>query len=250
MNISNGFPLYFVQISNSEDCFGALFYAYAMSHQLDAARKLLQEMESGTFDVSPGPTCYDGFILACARNRAWSDILSAHDQMKRLNVPVSSASSHGILLAAVKNGNRAEVKAFVESFVASNAQLYGDGALLALRILLDNIIHRNDDTDELSLDTIRERLRILSHHSPTLQSECLRLIRSLRMAESEESRHLGLDNSENEKRNSILPLREIFDRRHIAWHTMLTDLLALVDAAKLSSERYEEGGCTVANIID
>jgi hypothetical protein len=198
-----------------------------MSNRLEDARKLLQDMESGSIGVTPGPTCYDGFILTCAQNRAWDDILAAHETMQLLNVPLSPASCHGILLAALKLGDRLLVKQYVEAFVSSNAQLYGDGAVLALRILLDGVISRGEgDNGELTLDTVRERLRILGQSEPSLVNECLHLIRSLRMAESEESRHLGLNGNKNTR---VLPLSVLLDRRHVAWHTMLTSLLNLIN---------------------
>lgn len=205
-----------------------------MSNQLDAARVLLQDMESGVIGVLPGPTCYDGFIMACARHLAWDDILAAFETMKILNVSISSSSSHGIVLAAAKMGGRSEVKGYVESMVASNAKLYGDGALLALRILLDGLIVRNDgDDDELPLDAIRERLRVLIQQNPLLQSECLRLIRSLRMAESEESRYSECGSVKNQ---SFLPLTDSSKRRHDAWQAMLNDLLTLVNTAEPATE--------------
>jgi hypothetical protein len=211
-----------------------------MSGHLDAARELLQDMESGVIGVSPGPTCYDGFILACARNGAWDDVLAAFDTMKILDVSISSASSHGIVLAAAKIGGRSEVKKYIESFVELNSQLYGDGALLALRILLDGIIRRSEvDDDELSLDTIRERLRVLSTHNPSLQCECLRLIRSIRMAESEESRY---NESDCDKKQKFLPRSDLSDRRHKAWQAVLNDLLALVDTSERSTETVKDEG--------
>jgi hypothetical protein len=215
-----------------------LFYAFAVSSHLDAARELLQDMESGVIGVSPGPTCYDGFILACARNGAWEDVLAAFETMKILDVSISSTSSHGILLAAAKMGGRNEVKRFVESFVSSNSELYGDGALLALRILLDGIVLRSEvDMDELSLDTIRERLRVLSQHNLSLQFECLRLIRSIRMAESEESRYNEIDTVKKQK---FLPRSDLADRRHKAWQVVLNDLLALVNNFESSAENSKD----------
>ena len=236
-------------LNPDEECYGALFYAFAMSKEVDKARAMLEEMESGTSLVTPGPTCYDGFILACARGRAWNDILSAYDKMQLQHIPLSSASSHGVLLAAAKVGHRSKVKEYVQSFVTSRAQLHCDGAMLALRILLNGIvIGRTDTHDELTLDEIRERLRILGQTQPSLQEPCLNLIRSLRMAESEESRPSpqqvaavsgrgGNDNTNSGRRRAhdtksvpVVPMAYITDRRHVAWRNMLTDLLALLNA--------------------
>ncbi len=227
-----------------EECYGALFYAFAMSNQLDQARLLLTEMESGTSPIRPGPTCYDGFILACARARAWEDILTAYDTMQSSHIPLSAASSHGILLAAAKMGHRQKVIPYVHSFVTSHAQLHGDGAMLALRILLNGVVIGGNDTpDELTLDEIRERLRMFGQSQPTLQGPCLNLIRSLRMAEFEEARmiHRAADerndtNGRNWNRTETVPMTEDLDRRHDAWRTMLTDLIALVNAIENEHE--------------
>jgi hypothetical protein len=215
-----------------------------MSNQIDKARTLLEEMESGTCPVLPGMTCYDGFILACARCRAWDDIITAYRTMQYMNVPLSPASSHGVLLAAAKVGHRSEVKKYIEQFVSSNVQLYGDGAILALRILLNGVITgRNDNQNGLSLDELRERLRILGQTNVRVQNECLQLIRSLRIAESEEARHVCYNQTNNNSNNLIgenvaapvVPLSEWHNRRHDAWHTMLNDLLTLVNAIDASS---------------
>jgi hypothetical protein len=218
---------------------------------------MLEEMESGTCPISPGPTCYDGFILACARCRAWEDILAAYETMQLLHVPVSSACSHGVLLAAAKLGQQNEVKKYVKTFLTSKAQLRGDGAMLALRILLNGIItidrNDNDTNSELSMDEIRERLRLLGQENHVLHDPCLQLIRSLRIAVSEESRPLNESNHERNRNanNSsistsaksssvrVTPLAELLDRRHVAWHTMLTDLVFLVDAVECKSKEID-----------
>ena len=228
-----------------EECYGALFYAFAMSNQIDQARLLLTEMESGTSPIRPGPTCYDGFILACARARAWEDILTAYDTMQSSKIPLSAASSHGILLAAAKMGPRQKVIPYVNSFVTSHAQLHGDGAMLALRILLNGIVIGGGNTsthDELTLDEIRERLRMFGQSQPSLQGPCLNLIRSLRMAEFEEARMMHRAAHErndtigrNRNRTETVPMTEILDRRHDAWRTMLTDLISLVNAIEVET---------------
>jgi pentatricopeptide repeat protein len=237
------------KLSPDEECYGALFYAFAMSKQVDKARAMLEEMESGTSPIPPGPTCYDGFILACARGRAWDDILAAYDKMQALRIPLSAASIHGVILAAAKVGHRSKVKQYVESFVLSRAPLHGDGAVLALRILLKGIVIGNKDThDELTLDEIRERLRILGQTQPSLYEPCLNLIRTLRMAESEESRPPppqmtgssgggGNDSKNHDRRHShqtsktvpTVPMAYVMDRRYVAWRNMLTDLLTLLN---------------------
>ena len=226
-----------------------MFYAYAASNQLENARNLLQNMESGAIGVTPGPTCYDGFIMASARHRAWEDILAAYETMKLLDISLSSASCHGILLAAYKLGNKSDAMSYVDTFVMSNAQLYGDGALLALRMLLGDIImHKDTDRGELSLDVIRERLRILGEENVILQEVCLNLIRSLRIAESEELRHVEAQNSTDSKCN-VLPLSELMDRRHVAWNTMLTDLLRLVRTIDIQKNEAQNDEYTPGNNI-
>ena len=230
-------------LNPDEECYGALFYAFAMSKQVDKARAMLEEMESGTSPIPPGPTCYDGFILACARGHAWNDIIAAYDKMQQLHIPLSSASCHGVLLAAAKVGQRSKVKQYVESFVTSRTQLLGDGAMLALRILLNGIVIGSTDRhDELTLDEIRERLRILGQTKPSLQEPCLNLIRSLRMAESEEARpSQQIPVSTSSRRHAaksvpVVPVTYITDRRHVAWRIMLSDLLTLLNAVEKGLE--------------
>lgn len=188
-----------------------------MAKQLDNARTLLQSMVSGELGIQPGPTCYDGFILACVRCQAWDDAAATYQSMKEFGVVPSPVACYGILLAAFRRGGRSEAKTYLEGFGASGAQLHGDGALLALRTMLPEI-----GEGEVTLADVRDHLRAVNDKDEVIQNKTLNLVRSLRVAELEEQRQVSVG----------LKMDVLLNRRRVAWQNVLKDLIVYVDAVE------------------
>lgn len=204
-----------------EEAYGSLIYAYALSNQLDCARTLLLSMESGELGVRPGPKCYDGFILACIRSRAWEDAISTYKKMDESGLIPSPAACHGIVLAAFRTGGRSEVKAHLERFSASGAQLHGDGALLAVKTMLPTMADIG-----VTMSSIRDHLRGVGEKESSLQFERLNLVRSLRVAELETQRQPSPN----------LKIDVLQKRRRVAWQNALKDLITYANAVEAEEQ--------------
>ena len=121
------------------------------------------------------------------------------------------------MLSAFRRGGRSEAKTYLKDFAASGAPLHGDGALLAIRVML-----LETGEGEVTLTGVRDHLRAVNYKNDLLQLETLNLARSLRVAEVEEHRQVSVG----------LKPDVILNRKRAAWQNVLEDLIAYADAVE------------------
>jgi len=179
---------------------------------------LFQSIQSGELGISPGPSTYDAYTLACIRSRAWNDVLEAYETMKATEVVPSPTVCHGIILATFKIGGKSATKALLEEFLSSGAQLNHACALLAMKIMIPG---GDSFKGRFTLSSVRDSLRDSSEHQQdeTLQLAKLNLIRSVRRCEVEEVR----------RPTAALTEQKIRDGQRTAWRRVLKHLLEYVN---------------------
>ena len=187
-------------------------YAYAVGNQFENAQILMDSMQGGDSDFHPGPSCYDGYILACVRSNAWDAVASAYQSMKQANLlPPSPAASHGILLSAFNRGGVSEARSTIEELRTCGGVLDRETSVLALKLLVPNI-------GSTSPESIRRKLCELSRDDKIVD-----LLRALSVAEIEDKR----------KPSQGLTERELVSRRQKAWGSVMDNLLLYMDQGEV-----------------
>lgn len=186
-------------------------YAYALGDQFENAQTLMDSMEGGESNFQPGPSCYDGYILACVRNKAWDAVATAHESIKAANLlPPSPAASHGILLSAYNRGGVSEARATLKELRACGGILDRETSVLALKLLVPKI-------GSTTPESIQRKLRELNRNDKMVD-----LLRALSVAEIEDKRLPSQGLTE----------RDITSRRQTAWNRVMDNLFLYMDQAE------------------
>jgi len=202
-----------------DEAYGAVIYSYAIAKQFEKARSTLLSMESGELGVRPGPSCYDGFLLACILNRSWEDAITAYKRLKDSGIIPSPIANHGALISTHRLGGRPKTRAFLEDLLSEGGELNHYSSVLAVKIMLPEVVDQGVKT----IYELRNELRKIKEKGETpIGKASLNLVRSLRVAELEEERQAGRG----------LKMSEIEKRRKVAWRGVLEVLLESVKASR------------------
>jgi hypothetical protein len=215
--------LCFICVMSSESAYGSVLHGYAVANDHAGARDFLSLMETGAFGISPGTTCYGGFILSCVRSRSWEEVLSTYETTSRKGIKLNASSHHGLIFSAFCRGGRPQVELLVHELMKSGAAVNQETCLLVLRIAIPEL----GKDRNASLDDIRSKLRQLGTSEGSLDELYARgLIRSLRAAELEDKR-LTSDTSSAE------------ERKQKAWASVLLSTFATEVASKQPADGSE-----------
>jgi pentatricopeptide repeat protein len=207
-------------LSRRDESYATIIRAAGADGDLDQAKNLLFQLESGEIDgVEPGMFCYEAFLEACARNNSWNEIHIMYDNMLGRGVIPSTKSDFFQIQAHYQTGGRPEAFAFLKTILSRNTKIDRGVHVLILKIVFPDFVKSDDGN--MNIDACRQHLIEESKVTDDTRKvkSMQQLVRSLHVASHEEQRHTGTG----------LSLEDLETRRDQNWRQVLLDLVAYND---------------------
>ena len=199
---------------------GAVILSLAHSNRTAEATAFFEDVSWGRFskDLKPGLACYNGYMLSLMKMKAWGDVLSIQQSMREAGISPDPSTFHGVLIASMRSGGKSVVLSVVEDAVKNGMKINRECIDLIMRGLLSDLNLRAN-----AIPATRETLRALLDERDGLQNEYLDLIRTLRIAELEDSREASY----------LIRAEQIKVKQECAWQAVLNSLV------NLAKKKYE-----------
>lgn len=163
--------------------------------------------------IKPGVSCFAACMLSAMKAKNWESIFDMEEQMVRVGVLPTSITFHGVLLSSVRLGKREKCLSAIRAAMTAKLPMNRDVCRLAIPLLLPEVVPLSFS----NVQGIRETFLQLGKKHPAVQHDMSDIIKALRMAAIEDSRHTS--------QQEMLEHAEAKRARH--WKTAMTRLIEL-----------------------
>ena len=176
----------FLLVPCSESPYAAFIHALHECGHTGKAKEIFLNMERNVYidEIRPNIECFQVHMLSALKSQDWRQVIEYHNRMVDAGISLDHNATLTVLLASCHVGTKEELLHRIEISVEHKAQFNFESFHLCLESLFPTI-HQECDT---SIDRIRLSFRLLGEKQSNLREECIKLIRSLRLAELEDGR--------------------------------------------------------------